>query len=924
MGLCVTAERCDGSSDAGVGGLTGLGALSVTNTLDFGERSFGSQASLPITLENIGSIPITDLRVSAPASPFYFVGGTYPGTGGSCGDALGLGASCLLNIGYQAPPAPAANHEAEIMVSYRYGDESLEKIVGIVGRSGNASFNQARGVSAPVRAGFALSDGVLIGGEFESFNSASRRSVARFTLAGQVDTSLQIGQGFSQGIYSAALAGDGSGDYYLGGNFTSYNGTANVNRIVRLNPDGTLDTGFDIGSGASAGLSAIPYAMAAAADGDLYVGGFFGNYRGTSFINYIARINSDGSLDTGFDIGSGASAGFNNEVRALALANDGSNDVYAGGVFTSYNSVANIRRIVRLNSNGSIDAGFDIGTGAGAGFDNWVYSIVPAEDASDDVYVGGWFTTYNGSSNIRRIVRLNDDGTIDPGFNVGAGATAAFNNAVHVMALAKDGSGDLYVGGDFTSFNGTSNVNRVSRLNSDGSLDTAFNIGSGATAGFDATVRTLIPAVDGSGDIYVGGDFTSYSGTASINYLVRLNSDGSIDATSSSLSGMGSGFDNNVYSFAPVPDGTGTVYVGGNYNSYNGTANTNRIARLKADGTLDTSFNVGTGASSGLNSTVHSMALALDGSGDIYLGGWFNMFNGVMINRIIRLNSDGSRDASFDVGINASSGVDSVVYAITPATDGSHDIYLGGAFTTYKAAPNANRLIRVNSDGTWDTGFNIGTGASAGFNGTVNTVAIALDGSGDVYVGGNFTSYNSTGGLNRIVRLNSDGSIDSSFATGTGFNTSVLQIAIANDGSGDIYAVGDFVTYQGVTQRYLVRLNSDGSVDSGFSVGSGPNTQIETISLTSDGSGDIYIGGWFTSYNGTADVRRIARIQPNGALRSSFDSGFASNGGFNGDVYELVSSGDGSNDIYVGGAFRSYKGVTHGYVARLSPEGVSD
>ena len=66
--------------------------------------------------------------------------------------------------------------------------------------------------------------------------------------------------------------------------------------------------------------------------------------------------------------------------------------------------------------------------------------------------------------------------------------------------------------------------NYIIRLNADGSVDTGFFVGTG----FDSVVYTLAPATDGSGDVYVGGDFTSYQ-TTTASHIIALNPDGSID-----------------------------------------------------------------------------------------------------------------------------------------------------------------------------------------------------------------------------------------------------------------------------------------------------------------------------------------------------------------------------------------------------------
>jgi len=143
---------------------------------------------------------------------------------------------------------------------------------------------------------------------------------------------------------------------------------------------------------------------------------------------------------------------------------------------------------------------------------------------------------------------------------------------------------------------------------------------------------------------------------------------------------------------------------------------------------------------------------------------------------------------------------------------------------------------------------------------------IALDeNSDDIYVGGFFNTYNGTNSI-RIIRLNNKGSIDTSFDVGSGFNGGVRSIAIASDGSGDIFAGGEFSTYWGNTRNYIARIHSDGSNDGAFNVGAGFNNIVFSIAMATDGSGDIFAGGVFNSYDGT-DVGNFARLDSVGRLR---------------------------------------------------------
>ncbi|WP_455388631.1 hypothetical protein [Petrachloros mirabilis] len=378
--------------------------------------------------------------------------------------------------------------------------------------------------------------------------------------------------------------------------------------------------------------------------------------------------------------------------------------------------------------------------------------------------------------------------TLRTGFNRPPG----FNSTVFSTASAGDGSGNVYVGGDFTSYNGTV-VTRLVRLKTDGTVDPAFVTG----VGFNGTVRSIAPAGDGTGDLYVGGAFTSYNGTVA-NNLVRLKANGTVDQAFAT----GTGFNNTVFSVAPAGDGSGNVYVGGDFTSYNSTP-TNELVRLRADGTVDLTFGTGAGFTGvGFhNSSVRSIAPAGDGSGNVYVGGAFTTYNGTVANDLVRLKANGMMDLAFLTG----TGFDNTVYSIALVGDGTGDLYVGGAFTSYNGTV-VNDLVRLHTNGMVDLTFGTGTG----FNNTVFSVALAGDGTGDLYVGGAFTSYNGTV-ANDLVRLHTNGTVDPVFATGTGFDNTVFSVVPAGDGTGNVYVGGDFTSYQSTTLGRIARLNSKGS-----------------------------------------------------------------------------------------------------------------
>ncbi|MDD4290046.1 MAG: delta-60 repeat domain-containing protein [Patescibacteria group bacterium] len=351
------------------------------------------------------------------------------------------------------------------------------------------------------------------------------------------------------------------------------------------------------------------------------------------------------------------------------------------------------------------------------------------------------------------------------------------NNQIYIYTIQQDGK--IIIGGDFSTYNGTSR-NRIARLNSDGSLDTSFNPGSG----LNNMIRSMCEQQDGK--IIIGGDFTTYNGT-SRNRIARLNSDGSLDASFN----IGNGVDNSIYNCSIQPDGK--IIIVGDFTKYNDTGR-GGIARLNSDGSLDTSFNPGSGA----RYSVYSSAIQQDGK--IIIGGDFSTYNGTSRNRIARLNSDGSLDTSFNPG----SGADRFIRFLTIGSGGK--IIIGGDFTTYNGT-SSNRIARLNSDGSLDTSFNPGSGADYAI------YSIYRQQDNKLIINGYFSTYNGTS-RNHIARLNSDGSLDTSFNPNLGADSAIFFSKLDLDGG--VIIVGKFTMYNGQMRNYIARLNWDASLDNSF------------------------------------------------------------------------------------------------------------
>ena len=366
-------------------------------------------------------------------------------------------------------------------------------------------------------------------------------------------------------------------------------------QLVKVVGIGGADTSFNTFGG---GFNLAVFNIIQLSDNRILVGGGFTDYNGKS-LNYIAKLNLDGTINNTFNIGTG----FNGVVTSIAEQSD--NKLLIGGSFTSY-SGSSSNRIIRLNSDGDIDNTFVIGTGFTSGVE--VIKI----QTDDKILVGGDFTEYSGISS-NYIIRLNDDGSIDNTFNVGTG----FDDFVSAISIQSDDK--ILVGGGFTGYTGDS-FSKIIRLNTDGSIDSTFTVGSG----FDNTVETI--SIQSDDKILIGGSFTSYSGVSS-NYIIRLNDDGSIDNTFN----VGTGFDDSVRKITIQPDAK--IIVGGDFTDYDGTS-VNRIVRLNDDGSIDNTFNT----NNGFNGTVNEITIQSDGK--ILVGGTFTEFMDEVQNSIVRLFGD--------------------------------------------------------------------------------------------------------------------------------------------------------------------------------------------------------------------------------------------------------------------------------------------
>lgn len=338
----------------------------------------------------------------------------------------------------------------------------------------------------------------------------------------------------------------------------------------------------------------------------------------------------------------------------------------------------------------------------------------------------------------------------------------------------------------------------------------------------------------------------------------------------------------------------GKIIIGGDFTNYNGTT-INRIARLNSDGSLDLSFNVGAGFDFVFSGV---QAIVIDANGKIIVTGGFTKYNTITKKHIVRLNTDGSIDTTFLMG----TGADNPILSAAIQPDGK--IIIGGGFTKFNGTNNVNRILRLNENGTIDASFNTGVG----LNNFIKNITVETD--GKIYIGGEFDTYNGVSS-NKIAKLNSDGTLDTSFNIGTGASNTIWSMKTQSDGK--IIVGGLFTIFNGASKNYITRLNTDGSIDESFDTGNGANNVIKSVSLQFNDK--IILGGDYQIYN-SVSCNRVARLLPSGLKDSSFDDGLAANNSVN----SVKIQADGN--IIMAGNFTTYKGVPRVRIARVFGDAV--
>ncbi len=664
-------------------------------------------------------------------------------------------------------------------------------------------------------------------------------------------------------------------------------------------------------------------------------------------------VNPNDAVGSWGQLGSGI--GGDDETFALSVARNG--DLLAAGWFNQIGKATNTENVARLSA--SQNKWMPLNTDPGiSSIDDDSYEIVEAPNG--DIYVGGNFQGADGNDTMDYIARwdgaqwhsvgsIDDDGALDCG---------DMSGSCGVFAMAFDADGNLYAGGNIAlrgdsaargvlKWNGTEwsslapsdadeNVRGLDNAVRDIVVDSQGNViigglfenvggleGADHVASWDGTnwiafgdeavnSNVLSLAVGKNDVVYVGSQASNYAGIAQADYIGKW--DGAAwsalgNDTNDGTPDVGEGaIDDYVLGIAVDTSGeSDVVYAGGDFDNAGNIDEADKIAKfengiwskLGDEGTFDVDD--------------HVRDIALDQSGNLYIGGWFNDFNG---------DSGIDGFAKFDgqewsaVGDSYSSVFNgSDVYSVKTAPNG--DIYAGGNFENIGGDPTADYLAKWDGEAWSGVGsYDYGNGQTDGYlicgngSGSCGVFAIDFDSLGNLYVGGRFASreYNNPL-LEKVAKWNgtSWSNVGANFTNdGPAIGNSVRAIAV--DEADNVYVGGMFYDAGGVdTADRLAKWN--GTAWSG--IGNGNNNDstdgaFVNASVIHDiafgPSGDLYVTGNFNDAASVSTADNLARWD--GQVWAGVGNDGSGDGALNDQALTIAfTEGEGADKFYVGGEF---------------------
>ncbi|MCD2423387.1 DUF5008 domain-containing protein [Niabella pedocola] len=432
----------------------------------------------------------------------------------------------------------------------------------------------------------------------------------------------------------------------------------------------------------------------------------------------------------------------------------------------------------------------------------------------DNVSSGGASLRVDGQVFLGPAFMIRGKLGLDPTFNPGSNS-GSVNLVNQIVPLP---NGNFMLAGNIYAFQGKV-LRDLVQMTPTGGLGSTLNTGTAADMGSISSLLRLP-----SGDFLAGGVLSSYNGKKGINGMVRLNADASLktrivelyvspgvsDPTMASdtvsyfngnlLGGVGKLFyyNNQVTAVGGI-SGFGTYF-------YERSTKDNRlfdyiansqVVRMDADGNLDSAYSYNTTAKTPLPAGNGNLSDGLmQEDGKLILTGAFTTFRGKQANRIVRLNTDGTVDGSFQAGTGANGAIFSIRYNTT-----TKKIVITGEFSKFNDQDAAGIAV-LDANGNLDTGFK-----SGGFSGGAPTLALQLS-NGLIVVTGSFEKYNTITRQGLLV-LNTDGTLAGGYNATGKLNALIRDMVETKSGVGSMPAVllgGVINTFEGQPMGCIMKL----------------------------------------------------------------------------------------------------------------------
>ncbi|MCR5860863.1 T9SS type A sorting domain-containing protein [Flavobacterium sp. J372] len=605
------------------------------------------------------------------------------------------------------------------------------------------------------RINFQADGKILITGTFSSVNGIPQKNFTRLNTNGSVDTTFNMGTGFNQATSSAVAQPDGK--IIVVGHFTSYN-TTYINKIIRLNPDGSVDPTLTYGSGSSFYYQGAAFDVKLLPSGKILVIGTEDLYVHNNLMRRgIVRLNSNGSYDTTFSVQSFTPA-IQEGFTEFAVQPDGKILVYKEGY-----PEADSQNYYRLNSDGSKDTSF---TSTMVYLYGHVNRLIVQPDGK--IIIGGPYR--NPITGITRNVmhRVNSDGSLDISFMPNHGA----NNKVFRSFVQQDGK--ILLIGSFTTYQ-DQYAPGMARVDINGNLDTSFAIDPSIKIVDNVDAYPVIKQ-QADGKILIAG--TGYTVNGVVKNIIRLHANGTIDQSFDCMPG-------NILDFEILSDGK--IIASGIAGSF--YENGAKLLRLNSNGAIEGSV--------GFKFNQAPISLEILPDGKILAAGRFNLYNNISTPKLIRLNADGTKDTSFNYTLPpgvTNSNVDRTIQL----NDGKVLI----SFTNINTGKAS--IARLNGDGSHDTSFtvNAGTVSGSGYYGFKQMILLE---NGQILVPRYkyYANFNSLPSPN-VILLDSDGTWNTAFDVPS-FDDDIPFYSLA--GCNRLIVTGDFELLGSLYKNNIAAVN---------------------------------------------------------------------------------------------------------------------